>query len=133
LLVEHNPLVREGLALLLHWRTGLSSVCVGSLAEAERVLDDAGEKFACAVVDLDLPDGGGSELIERTNGPPTLALIRTRGPERRARALESGVDEVLSTAGSVEEIVAAVERLIGQAPAHRASSAPLPAAIHRSA
>jgi len=34
LLVEHNPLFREGLATLLEWRTGLSSVIACSLAEA---------------------------------------------------------------------------------------------------
>ncbi len=130
MLVEHNPLFLEGLALLLQWRTGLSSVHAGSLAEAERVLDEAGQELACVVVDLDLPDGGGNELIERTNRLPTLALLRTRTLKRQARALESGADEVLSTAGPVEEIVASVERLIGQASAHRASPALLPAPIH---
>ena len=113
LVVEHNPLFLEGLALLLRWRTGLRSVRAGSLVEAARVLDDASEDLACVVVDLDLPDGGGNELLERTKDTPTLALVGGGGLERRARALESGAVEVLSTAGPVEEIVAAVERLIG--------------------
>jgi DNA-binding NarL/FixJ family response regulator len=133
LVVGHNPLFLEGLALLLRWRTGLSSIRAGTLVEAERVLDDAGRDLACVVVDLDLPDGGGHELLERTNGLPTLALVGGGGLERRARALEAGaaeVLEVLSTAGSVEEIVAAVERLIGDPPAHRASPAPLLGSIH---
>ena len=110
LLVAHNPLVLEGLALLLEWRTGLSSVCVGSLAEAERVLDDAGQELACVVVDLDLPDGGANGVLERTNGLQTLALI---GTAPNAWAL--GADEVLSTKGPVEGMVVALERLIGQA------------------
>ena len=130
LLVGHNPLFLEGLALLLQWRTGLSSVRAGSLAEAERVLDEAGQDLACVVVDLDLPYGDGNELLERTNGLPALALTRRGGPERRAGALESGAAEALSTKGPVEEIVAAVERLIGSAPARRASPAPLLAPIH---
>lgn len=113
MVVEHNPLFLEGLALLLRWRTGLSSVRAGSLAEAACVLDEAGQDLACVVVDLDLPEGGGDELLGRTSGTPTLALVGGGGLERRARALESGADEVLSTAGPVEEIVAAVERLIG--------------------
>jgi DNA-binding NarL/FixJ family response regulator len=129
LLVEQNPLVLEGLALLLEWRTGLGSVCAGSLAEAGRLLDEAGKDLACVVVDLDLPDEGANELIERTQGLPTLALTRTRAPERRARAVESGAVEVLSTAEPVE-IAAAVERLIGQAPARRASPVSLFAPIH---
>jgi DNA-binding response OmpR family regulator len=118
LLVEQNPLVLGGLALLLQWRTGLSSVCVGSLAEAERLLDDEGREFACVVVDSDLLDGGGNEVLQRTNGPPSLTLIGTRALKRRAQALESGAVEVQSTGGPIEETVAAVERLIGQAPAH---------------
>jgi DNA-binding response OmpR family regulator len=130
LLVEQNPSVLEGLAILLRWRTGLSSVCVGSLSEAERLLE-AGQEFACVVVDSDLLDGGGNEVLERTNGPPTLTLVGTRGLERRARALESGGVEVPSRGGPVEETVAAVERLLGRASAHRASPASLFAPIHR--
>ncbi len=133
LLVGHNPLFLEGLALLLLWRTGLSSVHAGSLAEAERVLDDAGQELACVVADLDLPYGDGNALLERANGLPALALVRGGGLERRAGALRSGAAEALSTKGPVEEIVAAVERLIGQAPARRASPAPLLAPVHPTA
>jgi hypothetical protein len=42
-----------------------------------------------------------------------LALIRSRNPERQAKALVLGADEVLDTTGSVQKIAAAVERLIG--------------------
>jgi DNA-binding NarL/FixJ family response regulator len=65
LLVEDHALFREGLALLLEWRTGLSIVQAGSLAEAERILTDTKDKPACAIVDLDLPDGDGIELFEQ--------------------------------------------------------------------
>jgi DNA-binding response OmpR family regulator len=115
LLVEHNLLFREGLALLLEWRTGLRSVYAGSLAEAKCVLDDANQMPVCVIVDLDLPDGDGTELLEQLNGQPVLALIKGRSLERRAQALESGAVEVLSITGPAEKIVAAVERLIGQA------------------
>jgi DNA-binding NarL/FixJ family response regulator len=115
LLVEHNLLFRDGLALLLEWRTGLSSICVGSLAEARRVLEEATQKPACIIVDLDLPGGGGPELLEELDGMPVLALIKDGGLGlgRQAQAFESGADEVLRTSGSAEEIAAAVERLVG--------------------
>jgi two-component system, OmpR family, KDP operon response regulator KdpE len=113
LLVEPNPLFRDGLALLFEWRTGLSSVCAGSLAEAERILEDANRRPACVIVDLDLPDGDGIELLKQLNGLPGLALIGSHSMDRRAQALESGAGEVVRTAGPVEKIVAAVERLIG--------------------
>ena len=112
LLVEHNPLFGEGLALLLEWRTGLGSVRVGSLAEARAVLEEKNHKPACIIVDLGLPDGEGNELLKRLDGIPVLALIEDRSLHRQAEAMVLGADEVLLT-GSVEKIAAAVERLIG--------------------
>ena len=112
LLVEHNLLFREGLALLLKWRTGLSSVYATSLAEAKGILEEANQKPACVIVDLDLPDGDGSELLKQLNGLPVVALIRSRSLERRGEALIAGADEVLRTAGAPEKIIVAVERLL---------------------
>ena len=114
LLVEHNRLFRDGLALLLEWRTGLSSVYAGSLAQAKGILDDANQKPACIIVDLDLPEGDGTELLEQLNGLPVLALSRSLNLERLAEAIGLRADQVLGTTGPVEEIVAAVERLIGR-------------------
>ena len=113
LLVEQNRLFREGLALLLEWETGLSSICAGSLIEARCVLEDANHKPDCVIVDLDLPDGDGTELLKQLNGLPTLALINGESLERKAEAIGLGADEVVSVKGSPEEIIAAVERLIG--------------------
>jgi DNA-binding response OmpR family regulator len=112
LLVEHNPLLGEGLATLLEWQTGLRSVHAGSLAEAKRVLEEANQRPACIIVDLDLPDGEGEELLKELDGIPVLALIKGHSLLRRAEAMELGAEEVLRT-GSVEKIAAAVERLIG--------------------
>jgi DNA-binding NarL/FixJ family response regulator len=113
LLVEHNPLFREGLATLLQWRTGLGSVYAGSLAEAKSVLKEENRKPACIIVDLDLPDGGGNELLEQLDGIPVLALIKDRSLKRQSEAMGQWADEVLLT-GSVGKIGAAVERLIGR-------------------
>ena len=114
LLVEPNPLFRDGLALLLEWRTGLNSVLAGSLAEAKSILAEANQKPACVIVDLDLPDGDGTELLKQLNGLPVLALIKGRSLERRIQALRSGADEVVRTTQPPEKIIAAVERLIGR-------------------
>jgi DNA-binding NarL/FixJ family response regulator len=113
LLVEHNLLFRDGLALLLEWRTGLYSVFARSLAEAQDVLEEANQKLACVIVDLDLPDGEGTELLKELNGLPTLALIRIPNRERRGEAKGLGAKQVLLTTEAPEKIVAAVERLIG--------------------
>ena len=112
LLVEDQALFREGLALLLKWHTGLSSVQAGSLAEALRILSDTKDRPACAIVDLDLPDGDGIDLLEQLRGLPMLALTTGRSLERRARALEVGADEVLSKSESAERIADVVGRLV---------------------
>jgi two-component system KDP operon response regulator KdpE len=114
LVVEHNRLFREGLALLLEWRTGLSSIHAGSLAEAKGVLEETDQKPACIIVDLDLPEGEGTEVLKQLDGIPVLALIRSRNVERQAEAIGLGADEVLLTAESGEKIAAAMERLIGR-------------------
>ena len=113
LLVEKHALFREGLALLLKWRTGLDSVQSGSIAEAQRILGDAKEKPVCAVVDLDLPDGDGIELLERLRELPVVALVSDRSLERCARALEAGADKVLHKRESSEKIGNTVEQLVG--------------------
>ena len=113
LLVEHNLLFRDGLALLLEWRTGLNSIFARSLAEAQDVLEEANQKPACVIVDLDLPDGEGTELLKELNGLPTLALIRSPNRERRGEAKGLGANQVLLATEAPEKIVAAVERLIG--------------------
>jgi DNA-binding NarL/FixJ family response regulator len=114
LLVEHNLLFRDCLALLLQWRTGLGSDLAGTLAEARRVLGEENRKPACAIVDLDLSDGGGTEVLEELDGIPVLALIGSRSPdpERRAEALRLGADEVLRKKEPTDMIIAAVERLV---------------------
>ena len=111
LLVEDHALFREGLALLLKWRTGLDNVQSGSIDEARRILGDAKEKPVCAVVDLDLPEG--VELLERLRRLPVVALVSDRSLERCVRALEAGADEVLDKGESSEKIQSAVEQFVG--------------------
>jgi len=112
LIVEDHALFREGLALLLKWRTGLDNVQSGSIGEARRILGDAKEEPVCAVVDLDLPDG--MELLERLGGLPVVALVSDRSLERCVRALEAGADEVLHRGESSEKIQSAVEQLVDE-------------------
>jgi DNA-binding NarL/FixJ family response regulator len=112
LIVEDHALFREGLALLLKWRTGLDNVQSGSIAEARRILGDVKEEPVCAVVDLDLPDG--VELLERLGGLPVVALVSDRSLERCVRALEAGADEVLHKGESGEKIQSVVEQLVGE-------------------
>ena len=114
LLVEHNLSFREDLALLLGGRTGLRSVHAGSLAEAKDVLEEANHKPACVVVDLELLEGEGTEVLEELDGLPMLVLIGSRNLQHQIQALGSGAEEVLCKTEAAEKMAAAVERLVGR-------------------
>jgi two-component system response regulator PilR (NtrC family) len=60
LIVEDDTLVRTALDHLLG-RLGYHTVAVGSVAEGLAVLDGQ----ACAILDLNLPDGLGTVILER--------------------------------------------------------------------
>src|SRR4029453_12731391 len=92
LLIEKHALFRQGLALLLNWELGLESIDAGSLAEGHRVLGAAKGMGDLAIIELDLPGGEGSELIERLHQTepdvPIVAISAERSLARHARALE---------------------------------------------
>jgi DNA-binding NarL/FixJ family response regulator len=116
LLIEDHALFRESLALLLEWRLGLESIEAGSLAEGRRVLSAVEGVADFAIIDLDLPDGDGSELIERLHETepdvPILAFTTDLSLLKCARALEAGADEVLAKTTPVEQIIGAAEHLV---------------------
>jgi two-component system, NarL family, response regulator DevR len=118
LLIEEHALFREGLALLLKWELGLESIDAGSLAEGHRVLGAAKGMADLAIIDLALPDGDGSELIERLNQSepdvPIVAFSAERSLGRHARALEVGAEAVLSKSAHVEQIIGAAVQLVGE-------------------
>jgi DNA-binding NarL/FixJ family response regulator len=122
--VDDHRLFREALGVVLEHRAQGLDNCfhTGSLAEARRALDDRKEgrvsrRFDLAVVDLDLPGGGGLELLEelRQAAPevPVLGITANGDPGLRARALGAGASEVLVLSASREEVVAVARRLGG--------------------
>ena len=117
LLVENHALFRESLALLLDWELGLESIDAGSLAEGHRALGAAKGMADLAIIELDLPDGDGSELIERLRQTepevPIVAFTAERSPARHARALEVGAEEVLAKSAHIERIIGAAGQLVG--------------------
>jgi DNA-binding NarL/FixJ family response regulator len=117
LLIEDHALFRQSLALVLKSRLDLESVEAGSLAEGRRILGD----LQCmtdylAIIDLDLPDGDGSELIEqlRNTKPdvPVLAFTASQDLKQSVRAQEAGADMVLAKKVPVEQIVSTVRQIV---------------------
>jgi DNA-binding NarL/FixJ family response regulator len=113
LLVEDHATFREPLAFMLNREPEFEVVAqVGSLAEARRAL----EGVDLAVVDLDLPDGNGTELIGelRAANPHGMVLILTASAEREAyaRAVEAGAAGVLHKSSSIRDVIEAARRLV---------------------
>lgn len=112
LLVDDHAAIREAIALAFARDdefvvTGQA----GSLAEARELLDDAD----IAIVDLDLPDGDGTDLIEelRARDPRVQTLVLSAHVDRAdiARAVQKGAAAVLGKTTHLHEVVAAVRRL----------------------
>jgi DNA-binding NarL/FixJ family response regulator len=116
LLVDDHDLFRQVLAVILQQHTDLKeNLQAGSLGEARWVLANLGGEVDLAIVDLDLPEGEGAELLKdlRELEVPVLAFTAGGSLQRRARALRAGAGEVLSPATSGEKIVGVVKRLLG--------------------
>jgi DNA-binding NarL/FixJ family response regulator len=117
LLVDDHDLFRKTLVVVLEQHTTLTeNVQAGSLTEAHRILDDLDREVDLAVVDLDLPEGDATALIEdlRELDVPVLALTSSLSSERRAQASRAGAGEVLSTATAGEKIIAVAKRLLNE-------------------
>lgn len=116
LLVDDHAALREPLAQFLDRQPGLTVAGqAGSLAEARGLLA-AGVGIDLAVVDLDLPDGHGAELLRdlRRRSPEAPALVLTASPDRRehARALAAGAAHVLVKTVTAGQLVEAIRRLV---------------------
>ncbi len=115
LIVDDHYLFREVLATVLQQKAHLENIQADSLAEARQLLRGSGGNIDLAIVDVDLPNGDGVEMIKefREVNVPVLALTLGHSLQGRARAVRAGAAEVFSTAASGEKIVRAAERLVG--------------------
>ncbi len=112
LLVEDHISFRQALAFMFEREPEFTVVGqVGTVAEARRSLGGVD----VVVVDLGLPDGDGTALIEDLSGAEpritTLVLSASLDPGRFARAVEAGASGVLHKSATIKDIVDAVRRL----------------------
>lgn len=112
LLVEDHAAFREPLSFMFDREPEFTVVGqAGSLAEAREMLD----VVDVAVVDLDLPDGNGAELIGelRAANPQAMVLVLTASTDRRihARAVEAGAAGALHKSARIKDVIDAVRRL----------------------
>ena len=111
-LVEDHAMIRQMLELAFTCERGFAVVGrAGTAAEARRL----SVRFDVAIVDIQLPDGSGLDLIRplRTACPAGAVLVLTASTERTdvARAMEAGAAGVVHKSAGLGEIIRAVRRL----------------------
>ena len=114
LLVEDHASFRQTLAIVFDQEPGFEVVAqAGTLAEARGEMD--GVEADLGVIDLSLPDGEGTELIEEVceANPHFAALVLTASLDQaeHARAVEAGASGVLHKSADVDEIMETTRRL----------------------
>lgn len=112
LLVEDHAVFRQALALAFSLESDLKVICeAGSVAEGRDLLHEVD----VAVVDLDLPDGTGADLIAALHdvNPRAEAIVLTASTKKLdiARAVEAGAAGVLHKSTPLHDIVRAVKRV----------------------
>jgi len=112
LLIEDHASFRQPLAFMLERETDMTVVGqVGTMAEARRLL----EGVDVAVIDLELPDGNGMQLIKELHrvSPDSQALVLTGSGDKVhfAQALEAGAASVLPKSVGIGDIISAIRRL----------------------
>ncbi len=113
LLVDDHATFREPLAFMFDREPEFEVVAqAGSVGEASQML----EGVDLAIVDLDLPDGDGTQLIGqlRAANPHGMVLVLTASVEREAyaRAVEVGAAGVLHKSVRIKDVVGASKRLL---------------------
>lgn len=133
MLVDDHASSRQPLAFMLDREPDLEVVAqAASLAGAREALGDPGLRVDLAILDLDLPDGSGTELIGtlHATNPRCVVMVLTHftEPGQLAHAVEAGAAGVLHKSASIREIVEAVHRL--QAGEHLISPQEVVEALH---
>ncbi len=115
LLVDDHVALREPLAELLSRQPGMTVEGQASTLAEARALLAAGVDVDVALVDLDLPDGHGADLVRdlRRRAPGALVLVVTASRDRRehGRAVAAGASGVVHKSVSLRELAEAIRRV----------------------
>ena len=113
-LVDDHVAFRQSLALILIREPDLVVLAqAGSVVEARKMLAGVRD-VGVALIDLQLPDGDGVEVIRAIGvmhpQARILALTAVIDPGHYARATEAGAAAIISKAAQPAEIVASIRR-----------------------
>ncbi len=128
LVVDDSRVMREMIVACLRAEGGLQFIHAGSGLEAIERLSL--KPFDLMILDLNMPDLGGLEVIEFVRGQDKLRalpilVVTTRGDESsRARALEAGASAFMTKPFTPEVILTEVRKLLRVAPSAQLSPSP---------
>ncbi|MCO5166340.1 MAG: response regulator [Planctomycetes bacterium] len=117
LVVDDSKVMREMIVACLRGQAGLAFTHASSGLEAIERLSL--RPFALMLLDLNMPDIGGFEVLEFVRGHERLKdlpiiVITTRGDEAsRSRALAAGATRFMTKPFSPEELLTEVRALLG--------------------
>lgn len=116
LLVDDHPVVRKGLASMIHQEADMTVVGdVGSAPEALKLMEELAPDLA--VIDLTLKDGHGLDLIRVARQRfPALKLLAVSMHDEAVfaeRVLHSGGQGYLNKETSLDNIVGAIRKVMG--------------------
>jgi DNA-binding NarL/FixJ family response regulator len=116
MVVDDHDTFRDPLAFMLEREPGLTVVArPRSLSEAREDLQSAEHAVDVAIVDLNLPDGSGADLIRelRSSQPRAMALVLSATTDQKhlASAIEAGAAGVMHKSAPMRDLVEAVRRL----------------------
>jgi len=120
LVVDDSKVMREMIVACLRGLPGVEFTQASSGLEAIERLSLA--VFDLVLLDLNMPDIGGFEVVEFVRGQDTLRslpiiVVTTRGDDgSRERALQAGASRFMTKPFQPPEIVAEVRSLLGDAP-----------------
>lgn len=124
LILEDNPVARGFLSRVVRESfSDVSSITeAGDLEAARKLLTQAGpgaEAFQLILVDLELPDGSGLELLKELAGYPATRIVTTlySDDEHLFPALQCGADGYLLKEDRFEVLVEELQKIVrGQPP-----------------
>ena len=116
MILDDHDTFRDPLAFMLEREPDLTVVArPRSLSEASGILKDTEFAVDVALVDLNLPDGSGTDLIKelRDSRPQATALVLSATADQRhlAGAIEAGAAGVMHKSAPMGDLVQAVRRL----------------------
>lgn len=111
-IIEDDSALREGLALAFELE-GYETAATGTLAEGWRLLEAGG--LALLILDCNLPDGSGFDLVRRLRAAsrlPVLMLTARDSEMDEVKGLELGVDDFMRKPFSLAVLQARVRKIL---------------------